>query len=76
MSGAAATRTAKALGPTRGHHGLGALLLGAEALQELRQRHAVLELGAVHGHGLAPSLDCFQPMGRVAHHVSGAECRF
>jgi hypothetical protein len=67
--------TAKALGSALSHHGLGALLLGAEALQEFRQRHAVLKLDAVHRHGLTPVVECIQPMGPVAHHVSGAEGR-
>jgi hypothetical protein len=36
----------------RADHGLGTLLFHAQVLQEFRQRHAVLELDAVHHHGL------------------------
>jgi hypothetical protein len=45
----------KAVGPAGGDHGLCTVHFRAEAAQELRQRHAVLELNSVHCHGQAPS---------------------
>ena len=45
------SRTPEALRPAGMPNGLGALRLGAEARQELRNRHAGLELDVVGGHG-------------------------
>lgn len=51
MLGGIAARAAKGIGPPPGLDRLDALGLTAEAAQELRDRHAVLELNAVAGHG-------------------------
>ena len=50
--GYATTRTTKAIWPAGLLDRFGALRLGAEAAQELSDRHAVLELDLVEGHGL------------------------
>jgi hypothetical protein len=50
-----------------------ALRLGAIAIDELRQRHTVLELDSIHGHRWLPSNDSGQLMRPVAHGMSLAE---
>ena len=72
MSASVAARAAKSAGPASALHSVGAVDLGAERLQELRQGHAVLELDGVVGHGLGSSMRCHQRRGLVAHRVSQA----
>ena len=49
--GVAATRALKTLGPAGGFQHRGALRFGTEALYELGERQALLELNAIHRHG-------------------------
>ena len=50
MLGAIAARTTKPIGTACSLDRLGALIFGAEPLDELRQRHATLKLDEVHCH--------------------------
>ena len=67
---AGALRAPKAARPASPLHRLGALRLGAKAVQEFGQRHAVLELDGVVGHGARSVMKWPQPTRRVAHGVS------
>ena len=73
---AGAARAPKPLRPTHGLDRLGALRLGAKAAKEFRDRHALLELDLVEGHGAHPTLRGLQVSGSQAHGVSLAEAGF
>ena len=73
---AGAARTAKSLRPARGLDRFGALCLGAKATKEFRNRHAVLELNLVEGHGAHPIVRRPQISESQAHGVSLAEAGF
>ena len=51
MFGVATARALKAIGPSGGFQCGGALPFGTEALHELGERQALLELNAIHRHG-------------------------
>ena len=68
--GAVATRTTESIRPSRLLDRLGALRLGAEALKEFWNGHAVLELDLVEGHGVHSSVRELQLTGQLAHRVS------
>ena len=75
--GACAARTPKTVRPTRLLDGLGALRLGAEAVQELGNRDAALELNSVESHGaLSVLMKRVQVMTSQAHGMSLAEAGF
>lgn len=71
-----AARTPEAVRPTRLLDCLGALRLSAEAVQELGNRHAVLELNLVQGHGARSVVRQAQAMASPAHGMSLAEAGF
>ena len=73
---AGAARAAKPLRPTRSLDRLSALRLGAKAAKEFRDRHAVLELNLVEGHGVHPAVRGLQISESHAHGASLAEAGF
>ena len=73
---AGTARAPKALRPAHGLDRLSALRLGAKAAKEIRDRHAVLELNLVEGHGAHPTVRRLQISESQAHGVSLAEARF
>ena len=68
--GAVATRATEPIRPSRLLDRLGALRLGAEALKEFWNGHAVLELDLVEGHGVHSSVRELQLTGSPTHRVS------
>ena len=68
--GAVATRATESIRPSRLLDRPGALSLSAEALKEIWNGHAVLELDLVEGHGVHSSVREHQLTGSLAHRVS------
>ena len=76
MRAGATARVETPVRPSRALDRRAARGLTAEALEELRQRHALLELDGAVGHGADSLVRSPQHRRQLAHKVSLAESRF